>query len=82
MQAYNGDPGGHAPLLFDGTVTLDTTFNALPQVAKTALPQTATALGFSTTGISGSTKMRAIFKSIGDQWAGVKGTIVFAGVVL
>jgi len=81
MQKYNGvDIQG--PLLFDGTVTLDTAFNALSAQVQAALIAAATALGLSTAGLSGATKLRSILKSIGDQWPTVVGPIVLQGVTL
>lgn len=48
--------------------TLDTTWSELPQGAKSILLQTAQELGINTSGATGSTTLRQIFKAFADAW--------------
>lgn len=52
---------------FAGNVTLDTTYGQLGQTAKQGLQDTAAWFHLDTSGITGSTKIRTILKSIADQ---------------
>jgi hypothetical protein len=54
-------------LLPDG-FTLDTTWSELPQGAKDILLETAAELGIDTSGATGSTTLRQIYKAFGDAW--------------
>lgn len=56
-----------APSLFAGGATLSTTFGSLPLAVRTALSATATDLGLSTAGVTGSTTVRALLKGLADQ---------------
>lgn len=48
--------------------TLDTTWSELPQGAKTLLLEAAAELGIDTSAATGQTKLRAIFRVLGDAW--------------
>jgi len=64
-------------LVIGGTVNLNTQFNQLPQAVRTNLQDTATSLGLSSAGITGTSTIRVILKNIADQW-GQKPIIVGA----
>lgn len=57
--------------LFGGGVTLDTRFNQLPVAVRTQLQQMAQSFNFNTSGITGTTTLRTILKSLADQWSSV-----------
>lgn len=54
--------------LFGGAVTLATQWNQLPAGVRQDLLALAAELNFDTTGMSGSTTLRAILKALADQW--------------
>jgi len=54
--------------IFRGGVTLDTTFGQLPVLERQRLQNVAADLNYDTSGVSGSTTIRAILKSLADQW--------------
>ena len=66
-------------LLPDG-FTLDTTWSQLPQGAKDILLETALEIGIDTSGATGSTTLRQIYKTLADAW-GAK-PIFISGVTL
>lgn len=57
--------------IFTGGVTLDTQFNQLPAGVRTQLLAMAQSFNFDTTGMSGATKLRAIWKALADQWPAI-----------
>jgi hypothetical protein len=67
MQRYAVIANTINPVL-TGSVTLSTQYNQLPQAARNNLQETATSLGLSTTGLSGTNTLRQILKNIADQW--------------
>lgn len=66
VQRYHGLGGGK---IFGGGVTLNTTFGSLPLAVRNRLRDTADSFGFDRTGITNSTTIRVILKSMADQWA-------------
>lgn len=56
---------------FQSGVTLSTTFGSLPAGIRSALNNAAQSFGFNTTGITGSTTIRAALKILGDQWPSI-----------
>lgn len=54
--------------LFGGGVTLDTRFNQLPAAVRSALTAAATDLGYDTSGLTGTSTLRTILKTMADQW--------------
>jgi len=65
-QRYNGVAGNVR--LFPTGVTLSTRWNQLSPTVQTNLTTTATSLGYSTTGLSGTTTLRTVLKNMADQW--------------
>lgn len=61
--------GASAPSVFAGGVTLNTTFGALPAAVQAAIIATAQDQGISTAGLTAGTQLRAIEKSMADQYA-------------
>lgn len=58
---------GYGKLIQAG-VTLDTQFNALPQGVKNALLDTAQALNYDTSGLTGAITVRQILRLMAQQW--------------
>ena len=58
----------HGSMLFTGGTTLSTRINQLTQGERDDLTSAATSLGLSTTGIIGSTTLRAALKILADQF--------------
>ena len=59
---------GKAGSIFTSGVTLATQYSALPLATKTALTDIAVFQGWDTTGITGSTTLRQIFKFMADKF--------------
>ena len=68
LQRYSAISGNINPVFSSGNVTLSTQFNQLPAKARQDLQATATDLGLSYAGITGTMTMRQIMKSMADQW--------------
>lgn len=64
-QRYQGLVGG---LWFTGAVTLDSTFNSLSAAVHQGILDTAASFNFDTTSFTGTSTLRAILKSAGDQY--------------
>lgn len=56
------------PRLLEGTVTLNTRFNQLPQVSRQRLLQAAESMQFDTSSLAGTSTIRQILKAMADQW--------------
>lgn len=67
---YFQQTAANPPSLFSGSVTLESTFGSLPQAVRTALQTTASELNISTAGVTGSTKLRVILRTLGANFAG------------
>lgn len=67
LQRYSAVSGNTSPLIA-ATVNLDTQFNQLSQTARTNLQDTATSLGLSSAGLTGTSTIRQILKNMADQW--------------
>lgn len=65
---------GIAARIFNGGVSLGTTFNQLPADVRTALQDTAAALNLDTSGITGTTTLRNALKNIADQFSTMRYT--------
>lgn len=70
--------GSAPPSIFSAGVTLATTFGSLPAAVQTALTDTAVSFGIATTGLTASTTLRQILKSMADHF---QGTPYFFGAV-
>ena len=70
--------GVYPPSLFVAGITLDTTFGALAPEVQTALTATAVSFNIPTTGLTASTPMRAILKTMADFF--VNAPFVIGGV--
>lgn len=69
--AQRMDGMGYPSFFAASGFTLATTYSALPQSAKTVLVSMAESFRFNTSGISGSTTLRQLFKGMYDQWPAV-----------
>lgn len=78
-QRFQGSTGG---LWFTGGITLASTFSQLPVGARNGLSTAATSFGFSTTGITGASTLRAILLSVGQQYLVTQPPLSLAGVQL
>jgi len=67
IQRYSVVSGNTNPIIIGG-INLDTQFNQLSATAQTNLQNTATSLGLSSVGLTGTTTLRQILKNISDQW--------------
>jgi hypothetical protein len=67
IQRYSVVSGNTNPILA-ASINLDTQFNQLPSGAQTNLQNTATSLGLSSAGLTGTSTLRQILKNISDQW--------------
>lgn len=64
------NPGtGAAPSLFGAGVTLDTLFGAMPAAVQDAIIATANDQGIPTTGLTASTPLRAILRTMADAYS-------------
>jgi hypothetical protein len=66
--------------LMDTGITLNTRFNQLPQSMRTFLINTATALNFNTSSLSGTSTIRTILKAMADQLPQLE--FIIGGVVI
>lgn len=78
-QRYQGQTGG---LWFSGGVTLASTFGSLPVAARNGLSAAASSFGFDVGGVTGSTTLRAILLSVGQQYLATQPPLQLAGVIL
>jgi hypothetical protein len=78
-QRYQGATGG---VWFTGGVTLASTFNSLPQAARDGLTVAAESFGFDTSGITGTSTLRQILLSVGQQYLATQPPLVLANVTL
>jgi hypothetical protein len=67
LQRYSVVSGNTNPILA-ASINLDTQFNQLSATAQTNLQNTATSLGLSAAGLTGTSTLRQILKNISDQW--------------
>jgi len=56
--------------LFRGGVTLNTTFNQLPNIEQQRLIDCADSFGYDRSSLSGTSTIRQILKTMADQWRG------------
>jgi hypothetical protein len=61
---FAGAGGGTVPAIFTGGRTLNSTFGSLPALVQTAMISAAQSLGIPTTGLTGSTTLRAILRNM------------------
>jgi hypothetical protein len=66
--------------IFNGGVTLNTTFSALPLAVRNALTATAADQGISTAGITATTTVRVMLKTLGDAYS--QRSLTLGGVVI
>jgi len=65
---YAEQTGQVPPSIFNGGVTLNTTFGGLPLAVRTAMLSTADSFGLSTAGLTAGTTLRAILKNLADAF--------------
>jgi hypothetical protein len=84
LQRYGrvfADANGFAPpSIFGGTVTLNTTFGALPAAVQNALVDTAISFEIPTTGLTAGTTLRTILRAMADHFDPLP--LVLAGVAI
>jgi hypothetical protein len=77
MQRLDGIGFGR---LLNGTVTLNTRFNQLPQATRGKLIEAAQSMNFDTSSLSSTSTIRTILKAMADQWGVLE--IHIGGMVL
>lgn len=78
-QRYQGSTGG---LWFTGGITLASWYIQLPTAAQNGLSAAATSFGFDTSGITGTTTVRAILLSAGQQYLATQPPLILASTAL
>jgi hypothetical protein len=73
---------GTGGLWFTGGITLDSTFSQLPLAARNGMLSAATSFGFSTAGLTGSSTLRQVLLSVGQQYLATQPPITLEGVTL
>lgn len=86
VQRYTGEysvqnPGQAVPHIFTGGRTLATQWSALPVAMQNAMLSAATSLKIDTTGLSGTTTLRTIFKSMSDQLSATMRYVFLSNVI-
>lgn len=65
---YAENTGNVPPSVFTSGVTLSTTFGSLPLAVRTAMLDTATSFGISTSGLAAGTTLRVILKALAENF--------------
>jgi hypothetical protein len=79
-QVYQGITGGS--VWFTGGVTLNSTFGSLPLAARNGIVTAAQNEGFDTSGFTGSSTLRQIIQSAGQQYIAAAKPMYPAGISL
>lgn len=79
-QRYQG--GACGGVWFTGGITLASTFGSLPANVRTCIADAATSFGFDTSAVTGSTTLRQLLLSAGQQYQAATLPLVMAGVSL
>ena len=60
--------GLHGKIIIPENLNMDQTWSEIPLLWRADLRQTATSFGYDTSGVTGSTTIRAILKTLADLW--------------